>query len=47
MEQKYYCAICNAEVFLYDGVVERNCEHENAPVIADMEATATGVSTLE
>lgn len=47
MEQKYFCAVCGQEVLLFDGVVERTCEHENQPVVADMEAVAYGISSMD
>ena len=48
MEQtKYYCAICGAEVTLFDGMIERTCEHTESTIIAEMEAVAYGESRVE
>lgn len=42
----YYCKECLAEVIVIDGEIFRTCEHEEAPIIAEMEAVATGESEL-
>lgn len=47
MEQKYFCTVCGQEVILLDGVIERTCDHEDQPVVANMEAVAYGISNLE
>lgn len=47
MDQKYYCAVCGKEATLFDGVIERTCEHDNEPIIAEMEAVAYGVSSMD
>lgn len=38
----YKCADCGAEVTLVDGVLVKTCEHAEAAVLADMQATVHG-----
>lgn len=39
----YKCSVCGAEVDVKDAVIVRNCEHSEAPIVADMIATCQGV----
>jgi hypothetical protein len=38
----YECKECGAEVRLVDGELVRTCDHEHAPILANMTAHATG-----
>lgn len=40
----YECAECGMAVIVNDGVIIRACDHTDSPVIAVMEAVATGES---
>jgi hypothetical protein len=42
----YTCAECQTPVIVLDGQIIRACPHEEAVVIADVSATATGESNL-
>lgn len=43
-EVKYACAECHSRVVVKEDKIERECEHKNAGVVADISATATGES---
>lgn len=38
----YRCEVCNVPAVLLDGAIIRPCEHQDAPVIADMTARVYG-----
>ena len=39
----YYCKVCEAEVFVSAaGIIQRNCEHKDATVIAERTSTLFG-----
>lgn len=46
-EIKYACGECNAPALVVDQKVVRTCEHAEAPIAAQMSATAYGVGSTE
>lgn len=48
LEYCYTCKQCGKEVLMMEtGELARTCDHVNAPVIANMEAVATGECSME
>lgn len=43
----YLCAECNDPVFLIDGIVYRPCGHNNAAVLANLQATVRGQGAVQ
>lgn len=43
----YKCAECQKPVIVYEGTIFRPCSHDEATVIADITATATGEATAD
>lgn len=44
---KYTCAACGKPVLIKDGQPQRECEHKDAAVIANMSAVARGVGGVK
>lgn len=42
----YHCSECEAPATVEEGEVIRSCDHE-APIIADIQAVATGESSVK
>ena len=45
--QSHKCAECDQPVVIEDGEVRRSCDHEDAGIVAEMEAVAYGVGGME
>lgn len=43
----FTCAECHAPVEITDGIVHRDCPHDEAGIVADLSATATGEGTAD
>lgn len=43
----FTCATCKAPVEIVDGVAHRECSHDEAGIVADLSATATGEGTAD
>ncbi len=41
------CKVCGAAVEQVDGLMKRTCEHEGAPIVANMQAAAKGAAVLK
>jgi hypothetical protein len=43
----YLCAQCNEPVFFVEGIIYRPCGHEDAPVLANLQAMVYGKGTAQ
>ena len=43
----YLCFECNEPVFFVDGIIYRPCGHDDAPVLANLQAVVYGQGTAE
>jgi hypothetical protein len=41
------CKTCGAVVNQVDGLLKRTCEHNDAPIVANMQASAKGTAVLK
>lgn len=46
-ETTYECSVCGAPVKMIDGQPQRECEHTEAPIMANMRATAYGEAAVQ